>query len=110
MSKADQVYTESEAKSKEIEELSSLATEYREKSERGEKRIEELSEELAVSKKDKADENKRHNESLCSEKKERKELLRDKKKTLEKEYKHVKLKYKLDGNENGNNNLFKNVE
>lgn len=95
MSKADQVYTESEAKSKEIEELSSLATEYREKSERGEKRIEELSEELAVSKKDKADENKRHNESLCSEKKERKELLRDKKKTLEKEYKHVKLKYKL---------------
>ena len=95
MSKADQIYSESEEKSKKIEELSSLATGYREKSELGEKRIEELSEELAVSKKQKADENKRYNESLCSEKKERKNLLCDKKKNIEKEYGRVKLKYKL---------------
>ncbi|MBQ2941698.1 MAG: hypothetical protein IJD97_05630 [Clostridia bacterium] len=95
MSKADQVYAESEEKDKKIEELSSLATGYLEKSELGEKRIEELSEELAVSKKQKADENKRYNESLCNEKKERKKLLCDKKKSIEKEYKHVKLKYKL---------------
>ena len=95
MSKADQVYTESEEKSKKIEELSSMATEYREKSERSDKCIEELSEELAVSKKQKADEKKRYNESLCSEKKERKKLLYDKKKTIETEYEQVKLKYKL---------------
>lgn len=95
MSKADQVYTESEEKSKKIDELSSLAIGYREKSERGEKRIEELSEELAVSKKQTADKNKRYKESLCKEKKERKELLCDKKKNTEKEYEHMKLKYKL---------------